>query len=81
MERTVVGFDGSEHVRKALARAADLAEDGVTLPCVRSRGGPHRRRHARPERGKRLLLRSVSINVVQHAPCDVLVARSIRRQG
>lgn len=38
MERTVVGFDGSEHVRKALPRAADLAEDGVTLPSCAQQG-------------------------------------------
>lgn len=38
MERTVVGFDGSEHARKALVRTADLAEDGVTLAVVCAAG-------------------------------------------
>jgi nucleotide-binding universal stress UspA family protein len=33
MERIVVGFDGSEHSRKALERAADLA-GGATLAVV-----------------------------------------------
>ena len=33
MKRIVVGFDGSEHSRKALERAADLAE-GATLAVV-----------------------------------------------
>jgi nucleotide-binding universal stress UspA family protein len=33
MERIVVGFDGSEHSHKALARAADIA-DGATLAVV-----------------------------------------------
>src|SRR5438128_9261196 len=33
MKRIVVGFDGSEHSRKALERAADLA-DGATLAVV-----------------------------------------------
>ena len=33
MERIVVGFDGSEHSRKALERAADLA-NGATLAVV-----------------------------------------------
>ena len=33
MERIVVGFDGSEHARKALARAADIA-DGATVAVV-----------------------------------------------
>lgn len=33
MERIVVGFDGSEHARKALERAADLA-DGASLAVV-----------------------------------------------
>jgi nucleotide-binding universal stress UspA family protein len=35
MERIVVGFDGSEHARKALERAADIA-DGATLAVVSS---------------------------------------------
>jgi len=30
VERIVVGFDGSEHSRKALARAADIA-NGATI--------------------------------------------------
>ena len=34
MERIVVGFDGSEHSRKALARAADLAGDGTEVRVV-----------------------------------------------
>ena len=34
MERIVVGFDGSEHARKALARAADLAGDGTEVRVV-----------------------------------------------
>ncbi len=33
MERIVVGFDGSEHSRKALERAADIS-DGATLAVV-----------------------------------------------
>lgn len=33
MERIVVGFDGSEHARKALERAADIA-GGATLAIV-----------------------------------------------
>ena len=33
MKRIVVGFDGSEHSRKALERAADLA-NGATLAVV-----------------------------------------------
>jgi nucleotide-binding universal stress UspA family protein len=33
MERIVVGYDGSEHARKALARAADIA-NGATLAVV-----------------------------------------------
>ena len=33
MERIVVGFDGSEHARKALARAADIA-NGATVAVV-----------------------------------------------
>jgi nucleotide-binding universal stress UspA family protein len=35
MERIVVGFDGSDHARKALARAADIA-DGATIAVVSS---------------------------------------------
>jgi nucleotide-binding universal stress UspA family protein len=138
MQRIVVGFDGSEHSRKALGRAADLAEEGATLAVVCAAdvarllrdpaGGASpvdpadaearaaalaEARSYVEERGvqavyvegvgspadvivqeaeesgadlivvgtrglnaaKRLLLGSVSINVVQHAPCDVLVAR------
>jgi nucleotide-binding universal stress UspA family protein len=138
MQRIVVGFDGSEHSRRALARAADLAEAGATLAVVCAAdvarlvrdpaGGASpvdpadaearaaalaEARSYVEERGvqavyvegvgspadvivqeaeesgadlivvgtrglnaaKRLLLGSVSINVVQHAPCDVLVAR------
>ena len=33
MERIVVGFDGSEHARKALARAAEIA-NGATIAVV-----------------------------------------------
>jgi nucleotide-binding universal stress UspA family protein len=33
MERIVVGFDGSEHARKALERAADIA-NGATVAVV-----------------------------------------------
>ena len=33
MDRIVVGFDGSEHARKALARAADIA-NGATVAVV-----------------------------------------------
>ena len=33
MERIVVGFDGSEHARKALERAADIAS-GATIAVV-----------------------------------------------
>ena len=33
MDRIVVGYDGSEHSRKALARAADIA-DGATVAVV-----------------------------------------------
>ena len=33
MERIVVGFDGSEHARKALQRAADIS-DGATVAVV-----------------------------------------------
>ena len=33
MQRIVVGFDGSEHARKALERAADIA-DGATVAVV-----------------------------------------------
>jgi nucleotide-binding universal stress UspA family protein len=35
MERIVVGFDGSEHARKALQRAADIA-NGATVAVVSS---------------------------------------------
>jgi nucleotide-binding universal stress UspA family protein len=35
MERIVVGFDGSDHARKALERAADIA-DGATIAVVSS---------------------------------------------
>lgn len=35
MQRIVVGFDGSEHSRKALERAADIA-DGATVAVVSS---------------------------------------------
>jgi nucleotide-binding universal stress UspA family protein len=37
MERIVVGFDGSDHSRKALARAADIA-NGATLAVVSAAG-------------------------------------------
>ena len=38
MRRIVVGFDGSEHARKALERAADLAKARVIVACGRRRG-------------------------------------------
>jgi nucleotide-binding universal stress UspA family protein len=37
MERIVVGFDGSEHGRKALARAAEIA-NGATIAVVSAAG-------------------------------------------
>jgi nucleotide-binding universal stress UspA family protein len=134
MERIVVGFDGSEHSQKALARAADIA-NGATLAVVSAAhvegflGGAvspidpaeaEAREKALAEareyldgrgingefiegngnpgdvlvqeakesgadlivvgtRGrnaaKRVVLGSVSTNVVHHAPCDVLVVR------
>lgn len=40
MDRIVVGFDGSEHSRKALARAAEIA-NGATIAVV-SAAGPQR---------------------------------------
>lgn len=138
MEQIVVGFDGSEHSRRALERAADLAGDGTVLSVVcaadvarllrdpaggtgpvdpadaearaaalaeartylEGRGINARlvEGHGNPAdvivqeaedsgadlivvgtRGlnaaKRLVLGSVSTNVVHHAPCDVLVVR------
>jgi nucleotide-binding universal stress UspA family protein len=138
MERIVVGFDGSEHALRALARAADLAGDGTVLTVVCAADvarllrdpaggtGPvdpadaearaaalaeaksylgERGIEARLVEGhghaadvivqeaeesgadlivvgtrglnaaKRLVLGSVSTNVVHHAPCDVLVVR------
>ena len=138
MERIVVGFDGSEHARKALARAADLAGDdaevavvcaadvvrllrdpaggtgvvdpadaearaaalaearsflgerGIEAKLVEGHGNPADVIVQEAEdsgadlivigtRGlnaaKRLVLGSVSTNVVHHAPCDVLVVR------
>src|SRR6266508_4362027 len=125
MKRIVVGFDGSEHARKALERAADLA-DGATVAVVcaadvsrlmrdpaggaspidpadaeaRSAALAEARTYVEglghpadvivqeaEESGadlivvgtrglnaaKRLVLGSVSTNVVHHAPCDVLV--------
>jgi nucleotide-binding universal stress UspA family protein len=137
MERIVVGFDGSEHSRKALARAADIA-GGATVAVVaaanisrlmrdpaggvapvdpaeaeaRTRALAEAREylegrgvkgifvegHGNPAdvivqeaegsgadmvvvgtRGlnaaQRLVLGSVSTNVMHHAPCDVLVVR------
>jgi nucleotide-binding universal stress UspA family protein len=137
MERIVVGFDGSEHARKALERAADIA-NGATIAVVSSanierlvrdpsgavlpedpaeveartkalaeareylegRGftGVYVEGHGNPAdvivqeaeesgadlivvgtRGlnaaQRLIMGSVSTNVVHHAPCDVLVVR------
>jgi nucleotide-binding universal stress UspA family protein len=137
MDRIVVGFDGSEHSRKALERAADIA-DGATIAVVCA-AGPSRlmrdpaggasavdpadaeaRTQALAEarayiegrgitgvfveghgnaadvivqeaeesgadlivvgtRGqnaaKRIVMGSVSTNVVHHAPCDVLGVR------
>ena len=138
MEQIVVGFDGSEHSRRALERAADLADDGTVLAVVcaadvarllrdpaggtgpvdpadaearaaalaeartylEGRGIKARlvEGHGNPAdvivqeaedsgadlivvgtRGmnaaKRLVLGSISTNVVHHAPCDVLVVR------
>jgi nucleotide-binding universal stress UspA family protein len=40
MERIVVGFDGSEHAKKALARAVEIA-NGATIAVV-SAAGPAR---------------------------------------
>ncbi len=137
MDRIVVGFDGSEHSRKALARAADIA-DGATVAVVaaanvarllrdpaggvspvdpaeaeartralaeardylegRGISGVYVEGHGNPAdvivqeaedsgadmvivgtRGlnaaRRLVLGSVSTNVMHHAPCDVLVVR------
>ena len=135
MERIVVGFDGSEHARKALARAADLAGDDTEVAVVcaadlarllrdptggaapvdpadaeaRAAALAEAKSYLK-ERGiegrlveghgnaadvivqeaedsgadlivvgtrglKRLVLGSVSTNVVHHAPCDVLVVR------
>lgn len=137
MERIVVGFDGSEHARKALERAADIA-NGATIAVVSAvnvkrlmrdpAGGvdpidpadAEARRQALAEarkylegrgitgvyvegtgnpadvivqeaeengadlivvgtRGqstpKRMIVGSVSTNVIHHAPCDVLVVR------
>lgn len=68
MERIVVGSDGSEHAQKATERAAELVqgaeESGANLIVVGARG---------LNAANRLVLGSVSTNVVQHAPCDVLV--------
>ena len=137
MERIVVGFDGSEHGRKALARAADIAgaatvavvssakverlvrdpagavrpEDPADVDArtqalaeareyLEGRGvkGVYVEGHGNPAdvlvqeaedsgadlivvgtRGlnaaQRVLLGSVSTNVVHHAKCDVLVVR------
>jgi nucleotide-binding universal stress UspA family protein len=137
MKRIVVGFDGSEHSRKALERAADLANGAVVaVVCsadvsrlmrdpsggvspvdpadeaargealgearkylegrgvegvyVEGVGNPADVMVQEAEdsgadlivvgtRGlnaaKRLVLGSVSTNVVHHAPCDVLVVR------
>lgn len=116
MERIVVGFDGSEQARKALERAAEIA-DGATLAVVcaaeartaalatarsfldqRGIEAVYIEGHGKSAdvlvqeaeesgadlivagtRGlnaaRRLVLGSVSTNVVQHAPCDVLVVR------
>lgn len=137
MDRIVVGFDGSEHSRKALARAAEIA-NGATIAVVsaanvarlmrdpaggvapvdpadaeartqalaearkylegRGLKGVYVEGHGNPAdvivqeaeesgadlivigtRGlnavQRVVLGSVSTNVVHHAPCDVLVVR------
>ena len=137
MERIVVGFDGSEHARKALARAVEIA-NGATIAVVSATSparllrdpaqgvspedpadvearesalaeareylegkgitGVYVAGHGNPAdvivqeaeesgadlivigtRGlnaaQRVLLGSVSTNVVHHAPCDVLVVR------
>lgn len=34
MEAIIVGYDGSEHARRALARAAGLAKDGASIAVV-----------------------------------------------
>jgi nucleotide-binding universal stress UspA family protein len=137
MERIVVGFDGSEHSRKALERAADIAGQAtLAVVCaadvaklmrdpaggvspvdpadaeartkalaeareyLEGRGlkGVYIEGHGNPAdvivqeaeesgadlivigtRGlnaaRRLVMGSVSTNVVHHAPCDVLVVR------
>jgi nucleotide-binding universal stress UspA family protein len=138
MQRIVVGFDGSEHARKALERAAELAGEGTSVDVVcaadvsrlmrdpaggvdpvdpadaearaaaleeartylggRNIKGTYVEGLGNPAdvivqqaedtgadlivigtRGlnaaKRLVLGSVSTNVVHHAPCDVLVVR------
>lgn len=134
MDRIVVGFDGSEHSRKALERAVEIA-NGATLAVVsaahvegflgggispidpaeaeaRARALTEAREYVEGRgvngvfiegngnpadvlvqeaqesgadlivvgtRGrnaaKRVVLGSVSTNVVHHAPCDVLVVR------
>jgi nucleotide-binding universal stress UspA family protein len=57
MNRIVVGFDGSEHARKALQRAADIAS-GATVAVV-SAAGPQ------------LLLRDPAQGVSPEDPADV----------
>src|SRR5919201_1096502 len=103
MKRIVVGFDGSEHSRKALERAADLADAearanalaearrylegrGLEGVFIEGTGNPADVIVQEAEdsgadmivvgtRGlnaaKRLLMGSVSTNVVHNAPCDV----------
>jgi nucleotide-binding universal stress UspA family protein len=135
MRRIVVGFDGSEHARKALERAAELAGGETSIAIVSAAGvtkflgggtspidpadeearatALDEARSFMEERGieavfvrgtgnaadvileeaeesgadliiigtrgnnvaKRLLLGTVSTNVVHHAPCDVLIVR------
>jgi nucleotide-binding universal stress UspA family protein len=84
MRNIVVGYDGSAAAGRALERVAEVAHDGtpvtpglpadVILEVAREAGadlfvvGTGRKNVA-----ERLVLGSVSAEVLQHAPCDVLV--------